>query len=108
MTGKFYEVTADMDRVPLRDHLMHGYETKQDFREAIYRLIRLWRGRVGECIGESHGFLHLRFHDTPGGRPDEARLPKYMLKEVDMPEYMRPEDPPDDIVRELDEAFGFD
>jgi hypothetical protein len=109
-TGRYYTVVTTLRNAPLHEHLQHGYEFKDDFRHALRQLINRWQGRVGECIGESNGFLRLRFHDTPGGRPDEASLPRYLLHEVDSPPYAvhRDASPPDRMERELDEAFWFD
>lgn len=107
VTGKYYTVASDILRAPLQDYLMHGYETRLDFRAAVRRLIDLWKGRTGECIDERNGFRLLRFHDTPGGMPDEEWLPGYLLDPSEVPEYMVPE-PVDEIERELDEAFGFE
>ena len=104
---RFYLVTGRIDKAPLRDHLWHGYEEKADFRNALRELAERWRGRVGECVAERNGFLRLRFHDTPGGLPDEDWLPPYLLEPAPMPDYLNiPE--PDPLERELDEAFGFD
>ncbi|MDD6017122.1 MAG: hypothetical protein PUC18_12765 [Prevotellaceae bacterium] len=102
--GLFYTVAQDLSRAPLRDHLMHGYEERSDFERALRQLIKKWENRVGECVGGRHGFLLLRFHDTPGGRPDEAWLPLYLLQETEPPE--RKKKTREEI--ELDEAFGFD
>lgn len=104
--GKYYKVSGDVNRAPLRDHLMHGYEFRRDFYTAIRDLTGLWKDRVGECIDEQHGFLLLRFHDTPGGRPDEARIPLYLLDETDIPDYMIP-DPDEEVERAIDEALGY-
>lgn len=108
--GRYYTVVTTLRNAPLHEHLQHGYEFEDDFRQALRQLINRWRGRVGECIGEHNGFLHLRFHDTPGGRPDEARLPLYLIQETTPPPYAlhRDDPPPDPMERELDDAFGFD
>ena len=104
MEGEYYIVSVDPRDAPLRDHLWHGYDTRRDFYDALRKLSDRWRDRVGECVGERHGFLLLRFHDTPGGVPDEEWLPRYLLKPYDPPEPAA--DGQDDA--ELDEAFGFD
>lgn len=103
----FFLVGKSLNGLPLRDHLRHGYEDRDDFAAALRRLIEHWGGRVGERIGERNKFLMLRFHDTPGGRPDETWLPLYLLKPVDKPVYLQnPEH--DNIEEELDRIFGFD
>lgn len=105
----FYRVVNDIWGLRLPDPLEHGYETEQDFRQALRRLVGRWRGRVGEAVGERHGFFLLRFHDTPGGRPDEAWFPAYILQEVDAPDYMSADqDETDEITKELDRIFGFE
>ena len=73
-------------------------------------LVARWRDRIGEAIDERHEFLLLRFHDTPGGVPDEAWLPRLVLKSVPVPDYMLEEESSssDSINEELDKAFGFD
>ena len=69
--------------------------------------MQLWKGRVGECIGERHEFRRLRFHDTPGGRPDEAWIPDYLMRATEMPEWIRKAlEPVDPIEREIEEALG--
>lgn len=103
---KFYRVRNTIDGAPLRDHLLHGYETRRDFSDALRHLVEMWSGRVGECVAERHGFMRLRFHDTPGGRPDEEWLPPYLLDPAEMPDYLKPDDTPE-IEKELDEIFAF-
>ena len=103
----YFEVCDSLDGLPIDDHLSHGYELREDFQDALRRLIRLWGGRVGERVGDRNKFLLLRFHDTPGGIPDKAWLPLYMLKPVDIPDYMIEEER-DEMEEELDRAFGFD
>lgn len=106
--GNYYTITTSMRGVPLKEHLLHGYEYEDDFRRAVRMLMERWKGRIGECVGEKNGFLLLRFHDTPGGVPDEARLPRYILEECDAPSYASEDDEEDEIARQIDEAFGFD
>jgi len=103
----FFRVADSLSGAPLGDHLRHGYEEKADFRIALLRILDYWAGRVGENVGHRHGHLLLRFHDTPGGRPDEAWLPLYLLEPAPRPAYMD-RDEPDELTRTLDEAFGFD
>lgn len=103
----FFLVNSDIEQAPLRDYLQHGYETKQDFRCALRQLVDRWRGRVGERIDERHGFFLLRFHDTPGGKPDEAWLPRYLLQSVAPPDNGNMEGM-DEQEQELDKVFGFD
>lgn len=115
--GPFYRVSRDMSRVPLDDYLDHGYETRKEFARSVRQLIERWGGRDGECVEERwyhgkdgeaidqrHRQLHLRFHDTPGGHPDEAWLPLYLLQPVDIPEYARWHDntPEEDLIDEID------
>lgn len=105
----FYLVKDTLAGAPLSDHLLHGYADRWDFRKALKNIIVRWGGRIGECVGERHGFLLLRFHDTPGGQPDEEWLPRFMLQPTEMPDYVREaEREPDPFELELDEAFGFD
>ena len=101
---KFYSVVASIWRLPLPDHLECGYETEQDFRLAVRRLVERWGGRVGECVCERNGHMRLRFHDTPGGVPDEAWIPPYVLKPADAP---APDDDGSTKDEELDDAFDF-
>lgn len=104
----FYTVTTEISRHVLRDHLLHGYESRRDFEEALRSLAKKWQGRIGECIGERHGFMHLRFHDTPGGDPDEEWIPRYLLKVADRPDYLPSSPTDEDKDEDLDKAFGFD
>jgi hypothetical protein len=99
-----YRVRGDLKNAPLRDHMLHGYDSRTDFYRALRRLVERWKDRVGECIGERHGFMLLRFDDTPGGLPDEEWLPAYLLQ---------PESGPAEACEELedeelDASFGFD
>ena len=107
---RFYQVTRREEDAPLRDHLLHGYEEREYFEKAVRNLIKMWRDRIGEAVDERNGFLLLRFHDTPGGMPDEAWLPQYLLKSVPIPDYMIVREPTEEelIKAELDKAFGFD
>ena len=104
--SSFYVVADNIDGAPLRDYLAHGFEDRQFFRDALRRIVDRWKGRVGECMDERNGFRLLRFHDTPGGKPDEEWLPVYLLSPAAEPEYLHGD--PDDDDPELDEAFGFD
>lgn len=123
VTGPFYRVMKNMDRVPLRDYMDHGYETRQEFCDAVRELIsrwggreaecfeeRAWHGKEGEAIDQRHLALHLRFHDTPGGLPDEAWLPLYLLDSIPTPPEFIPHDPtPEELAKkEIEEALGFD
>ena len=105
--GRLYTVVTDLWHMRLPDHLEHGYENRSDFFAALRELSDRWQGRVGEAVGERNGFLQLRFHDTPGGRPDEAWLPVFLLRDVtdDYPDVCAAGDQRND---ELDECFGFD
>lgn len=106
----FFLVVRNVDAAPLDDYLFHGYEDRRQFVAAIRRLTERWGGRVGRSVGERNGFQLLRFTDAPGGMPEEAWLPQYLLEPSDIPEYLRQEepDPYDAIIAELDEAFGFE
>lgn len=101
-----YLVMSDMSQAPLSDHLMHGYESRRDFCSALRKLIDRWHGRVGERIDERHGFLLLRFHDTPGGKPEEAWLPTYLLQLIDSQDDSD-SDSSDEITAELNSIYGF-
>jgi hypothetical protein len=103
----YFRVASSMDGMPLDDHLHHGYEFREDFAAAIRRLLHYWGGRVGENVAERNKFLHLRFHDTPGGKPDEAWIPLYMLTPADKPAYIREKPETEPFELELDSAFGF-
>lgn len=102
----FYRVLSMLDRAPLRDYLLNGYMTRREFERALRQLLSRWKGRVGECIGNRHDFLLLRFHDTPGGKPDEAWLPRYLLEPVEHTE--QPSDSSDKDTEELNAIYGFD
>lgn len=104
----FYQVADDYDLALLDDHLAHGYEERRDFRKAIDALLNRWENRIGECIGERHGFVRLRFHDCPGGVTEEAWLPLYLVTQVPRPAWIVNEPDPDPIEQELDEALGID
>lgn len=106
---RFFRVSSDLSRVPLKDHLLHGYEDKDDFYEAVRALSIRWYERTGEAKDERHGFIRLRFHDTPGGIPEEAWLPEYLLVETEMPRYLveRESRVIDPLEEEINEAFGF-
>lgn len=103
----FFRVCSTLDGLPIDDYLYHGYEQRSDFRDALLRLLDYWGGRIGERKDERNKFLLLSFPDTPGGMPDQAWLPLYMLTPCEPSPYARkPERDP--IEQELDEAFGFD
>lgn len=103
----FFRVATSVNGLPLNDYLQHGYETREEFVYALRRLIERWSGRIGERIDERNKFLLLRFPDTPGGIPDEAWLPLYMLTPCGPSPYAKKRKPtPEEI--ELNEAFGFD
>ena len=109
MEEKYFKVLTPMDIYYMRlpSHLEYGYEDKDDFEGAIRRLSLRWQNRIGERIDERHGFKRLRFHDTPGGKPDEEWLPDFMLVEVEKPEWMiKPER--DEIEEEIERIFSFD
>jgi hypothetical protein len=103
--GGYYVVVNNVTQRLIDEHMMHGYADKWDFLKALRSILELWKGRVGECVEERYGFLCLRFHDTPGGKPDEAKIPIYLLEPTEAP----PEEEREvEFTKELDEAFGFD
>ncbi len=103
----FFRVAGTVDGLPIDRYLYHGYETRDDFATALRRLLDRWGGRIGRHDGERNGFLLLSFPDTPGGIPDEAWLPLYMLTPCDVPPFaIVPHKDPDE--EQLNRAFGFD
>lgn len=98
----FYKVLPTIQNAPLRDYLLHGYESRRDFEQALRRLVSRWKGRTGECIDMRHDFILLRFHDTPGGKPDEEWIPDYLLQPVPAQN-----ESSDSSGEELDQAYGF-
>ena len=102
---KFYQVSKDIRNAPTCDHLMHGYETRSEFAHALLQIVHRWHDRIGECIEERNGFLRLRFYDTPGGMPDEAWLPHFLLCSVPMPVCYKDYDK---MEEELNRAFEID
>jgi hypothetical protein len=105
----FYTVNFEIRKAPFDDYLMHGYESKWKFYMALSRLSEKWQGRTGECIDKRHDFMLIRFLDTPGGKPDEEWIPRYMLEPADTPDYVREmRKEPDETEEELDQIFGFD
>ena len=104
---KFYRVITDMYHFRCPDPQEHGFETERAFRHALHKLVDRWRNRVGECIGRKYDHLLLRFHDTPGSKPDEALLPEYLLETVEDYEMEEAEER-DETEAEVDKAFGFD
>lgn len=103
----YFLVTRDVTTAPLDDYLHHGYEERYLFADALRKLLDRWGGRTGQHVGTRNGFLLLRFRDNPGGSTEEAWLPLYLLSPTDTPAYLLPPPPPDPIIVELDEAFGF-
>ena len=102
----YFRVARTLEGLPLDDYLYHGYEEREDFAIALQRLLDRWAGRIGRQTGERNKFLLLSFPDTPGGKPDEAWLPLYMLTPCDEPSFVRARRK-DPYEQELDEAFGF-
>lgn len=98
-------VDSDLDRAPMDRYVEHGYESRQDFRDALRKIIDYWGGRIGQRVGDRHGFLRLKFRDIPGGG-EEAWIPLYLTRPVPMPDYLK-ERERDPIEEELDRAFGF-
>ena len=104
--GTYFLVTSDPMSAPLRDHLLHGYEERRDFYLAVRKIVDSWKNRTGECVDERNGCLLLRFHDTPGGLPDEQWIPRYLLSPVTEQQTVKP----DGLSLQEDElsrAFGF-
>ena len=110
MIGKYYRVINNLYIITLPDPLEYGYEFKSDFRRALWNIIDMWKGRVGESINERNNFCLLRFHDTPGGKPDELWIPSCLLVEELHPKYIAPPppEPVDEFTEELDKIIGFD
>ena len=107
---KFYRVIHDTWNIKLPDHLENGFEDRQEFRRAVSKIIERWHDRIGEAIDERHGFLLLRFYDTPGGVLDQDWLPPYLLRPVEAPEYITSDEPSssEELTEELYRAYGFD
>ena len=103
----YFRVCTSLDGLPIDDYLHNGYENRADFRDALRRLLDRWGGRIGQRKDEHNKFLLLSFPDTPGGKPDEAWLPLYMLTPCAPSPYAATKER-DPLERELDEAFGFD
>ena len=49
--AKFYEVIDGIDAAPLRQYREHGYDTRDDFRDALRQIVQL------------PNFLLILFHD---------------------------------------------
>lgn len=107
VNSSFYRVASNIKDAPVRDYLFHGFEERIDYERALRQLVKRWHDRIGKAIAERNGFLRLRFHDTPGGKPDEEWLPVYLLQPVPMPDYLQ-ESSSDKFEEELNRAFGFD
>lgn len=101
----YYLVEDDDSKWPTEQHLEHGYEDEWDYFRAIKRLVNRWKGRVGERIGDRNDFVLLSFPDTPGGKPDLAWLPVFILRRTAEPDFLKDKNP-DEIA--LDQAFGFE
>ena len=80
----------------------------QEAAQAAAAAQKMRESLVGESVGERNGFLRLRFHDTPGGLPDEAWIPRYLLLKADMPGHLVETVERDETEEELDRIFGFD
>ena len=104
---RFYRVIKDLWHLRLPNPLERGFESELSMRKALRRIVDDWGGRTGEEISRKHDQVRLCFWDTPGGRPDEAWIPDYMLEPAEMPEYCKPVER-DEFVEELDIALGFD
>lgn len=103
----YFRVATSIDGALFDNHLQHGYETRSDFQNALSALLDRWAGRTGESLDERNGFLLLRFHDTPGGKPDEAWLPIYLLSPVPLSQDVPPDGIAADAEEEINSAFGF-
>ena len=110
MDEKYYTVVTDLWHLKFPDPQMNGFEDMEEFRSAIRRLSDLWKGRVGVIIAEKYNFVRLQFIDTPGGKFDEAWIPKYLIEEVPRPGFVKdcPTEERDPIEDEIDRIFGFD
>ena len=103
----YFRVASSLSGLPIDQHLQNGYETREEFVAALRRLLERWAGRIGERADERNKFLLLRFPDTPGGLPDEAWIPLYMLTPCEPSPYAnKPKREP--FEEELDRAFGFE
>ena len=104
----YFRVAETIDGAPLADHTTHGYEDRNDFRDALRAIVNRWGGRIGEKLQERNGFLQLHFADMPGKVTEDIWLPLYLLTPCPMPDYLIPPSPPDPIEQELDRIFGFE
>lgn len=104
---KYYRVTTDLYHLKLPSPMDYGYESESDFREAVNKLARFWYDRMGYSVDDRNGFLRIRFTDTPGGMPDEAWMPKFLLIPIPPPPAEEKEEE-DEMIRELDDILGFD
>lgn len=104
----FFRVAETIDSAPLADHSAHGYEDRNDFRDALRAIVNRWGGRIGERLHERNGFLQLHFADMPGKVTEDVWLPLYLLTPCPRPDYLLPTPLPDPIEQELDRAFEFD
>lgn len=107
---KFYQVLSftELWYMKLPEHTMHGFETERLFRAALQRIVDRWRCMVGERLAERYDQYRMRFVGCTGV-VDEVWLPKYILKEVPMPDHIRESEPGpyDEILKTLDEAFEY-
>lgn len=104
----FFRVAETIDGAPLADHTVHGYEDRNDFRDALRAIVNRWGGRIGERRQERNGFLQLHFADMPGKVTEDVWIPLYLLTPCPKPDYLILPSPPDPIEQELDRVFGFD
>lgn len=100
---RYYRVVDNAQAAPTDDYLEHGYEERGDFVAAVQRIVSRWHGRVGECIGTRHGFLLLRFADTPDGWPEDEWFPAYLVERAAPPKRAQG----DDGHYPIDELYGF-
>ena len=103
-----YRVLSDIRNAPTQNYHFYGYETENDFYQALCRLIARWHDRIGEAVEERNGFRRIMFHDTPGGKADEVWLPRYLLEQAEDPGYSQEHGILDETEPALNEAFGFD
>lgn len=102
-TKRLYRVVNSVYGLRLPDPMMHGYESEDEFRDAVRKLAKPWSGRIGEAVAQRNDFLLLRF-DTPGGMSEEVWLPTYILIPNDNPESVNESS---DSMREIYTIFDF-
>lgn len=100
-----YRILHRLKNIPQDPHF-YGYESENDFLNAISVLHRAWKDRVGRQIDERHGFVRLRIYNQYRTYKD-VWFPKFMLERTVVSE--KPEhDADSDMGADLDDVFGFD